>query len=181
MEKTILSYIKVTTPLLMLTAIVNLYLIKINDNFSIWYRLLNMEGVIVGALLVGFTHFLGLFSFYKEKFHFERVTFIISAFLITLFIVKRDIIMLNPGKVMIDYIAFKFGIMGAVIFSIPFLMLKPKGKIDILFKILNIFFYIYIFSNIFTSNFKISTVAFVITAVFLSLLFLITFKEKTKG
>ena len=171
------SYIKVTSFILSSFFILNLLLIKVVTEPYDWYRLLNMEGVIAGALFLNIIQLFFMIYLPKKEL-FDIINFITLLSIAILFIIQRDFILSTPTIIDLKYIIMKFGIIGVSFYSIPFLISNYSKNYKSLLKILTIFSIIYIFTNLFTHKFKISFVGFIITAIFLSILYYVSGKEK---
>ncbi|MBN2695636.1 hypothetical protein JXR93_13325 [bacterium] len=176
MEKGLNLYIKISTILLFIASMVVLYAVKVIEDLHIWYRLLNVEGIIIGAFVVSLIQ---LISLIKKKKLYSETLLILGIALLTLFLINKNLILSEPTKVDIKYIFLKFSILGAIFYSLP-LYLNNNKKLDILYKLLGGFSKIFILSYIFTTKFKISIFGFIITFIFLLFMFFLVFGKDKK-
>jgi hypothetical protein len=177
MEKGLSLYVKISTILLFIASMGILYSIKIIDELHIWYRLLNVEGVIVGAFAISLIQLISLIK--KGKLYNELIL-ILGFTVFTLFLLNKNLILSEPTNVDLNYIFLKFSIIGVILYSFPFYLSCNQKKLDILFKIVAGFSKLFVLSYIFTTKFKISIFGFVVTFIFLLFMFFLTFGKDKK-
>ena len=178
MKKAFELYNKTAFIVTMLSILIIGFIIKNSEDINIWYRLLNLEAVLLSIWVLSALEIISKIYFKKNlRDYINFIALLISIFLIFYF---KDYLSQQPKLIELKYIGIKFGILGAVFYILPFLSYGYNKNINSIIKIITLFSALVILSNFLTDRYKISTAGFIITALFLISLFVITNKEKNK-
>ena len=176
MEKGFNIYNKIVFALTMISIVIVGFLIKNSNDIYVWYKFLNVEAILISIWIISTLEIMSQIYF-KVNLR-TYINFIVILASVFLLYSNKELLLNQPNNINLRYIGIKFGIIGAVFYILPFLLYGYDKSINSIIKILTLFFSMYIISHIFTDRYKISTIGFVITAIFLIIMFLISTKEK---
>jgi len=176
MEKGFNIYNKLIFTLTMISIIIVGFFIKNSDNLYLWYKLLNVEAVLLSIWLISTLEIISQIYFKVNLRNY--INLIVMTVSVLLIYFNKDLLLNQPNNIDVTYIAIKFGVIGALFYILPFLLYGYDKSINSIVKALTLLLSIYVISHIFTDRYKISTAGFIITAVFLIIMFLISIKEK---
>jgi len=175
MEKGFDIYNKIVFILTMILILIIGFIIKNSEDIYTWYRLLNVEAVLISIWFISTLEIISKIYF-KVNFR-DYINFIVMIISIILIYFNKDLLLNQPNTIDLKYIGIKFGVIGAVFYIFPFLLYGYNKNIKSIIKILTLFSSIFIYSHIFTDRYKISTAGFIITAVFLVVMFILTMRD----
>jgi len=176
MEKGFNIYNKLIFTLTMISIIIVGFFIKNSDNLYLWYKLLNVEAMLLSIWLISTLEIISQIYFKVNLRNY--INLIVMTVSVLLIYFNKDLLLNQPNNIDVTYIAIKFGVIGALFYILPFLLYGYDKSINSIVKALTLLLSIYVISHIFTDRYKISTAGFIITAVFLIIMFLISIKEK---
>lgn len=179
MEKGFDIYNKLVFILTMIGIIVIGVIIKNSTDIHNWYRLLNVEAIMIAIWSISTLEIMSKIYF-KVNLR-DYINFIIMIIAIILLYTNKELLANQPNIIDLKYIAIKFGVIGSTFYIFPFLLYGYNKNIKSIIKILTLFSTIFVYSHIFTYRYKISTAGFVITAIFLVIMFILSTKETQKG
>jgi hypothetical protein len=178
MEKGFEIYNKIVFTITMITILILGFVIKNSNDIYFWYRLLNVEAVLISIWTISTLEIIT--NIYFKINLRDYINFIIMITSVILVYLNRDYILHQPNTIDLKYISIKFGAIGATFYILPFLLYGYNKNIKSILKVLSLFSAIYIYSQIFTDRYKISTVGFIITAIFLVIMYILSMKENSK-
>jgi len=175
MEKGFNVYNKLVFIITMISIMVIGLMIKNSEDIYTWYRLLNLEAILISIWVISTLEIVSQ-VYFKVNLR-DYINFIVIVSSVVLIYTNKDLLLNQPNNINIRYIGIKFGVIGAVFYIFPFLLYGYNKSIKSIIKVLTLFFSLYIISHIFTDRYKISTIGFLITAIFLIAMFILSSKE----
>ncbi len=175
MERGFEIYNKIVFTVTMTAILIIGFIIKNSTDIYTWYRLLNVEAVLIAIWGISTLEIISK-VYFKTNLR-DYINFIVMIISVILLYTNRELLTHQPNIIDLKYIGIKFGVIGATFYIFPFLLYGYNKNIKSIIKILTLFSTIFVYSHIFTDRYKISTAGFIITAVFLVVMFIISIKE----
>ncbi len=179
MEKGFDIYNKLAFTFTMISIIVVGLIIKNSTDIYNWYRLLNVEAILITIWGISTLEIISKIYF-KTNLR-DYINFIVMIVAIILLYTNKELLANQPNIINLKYIAIKFGVIGSTFYILPFLLYGYNKNIKSIIKILTLFSTIFVYSHIFTDRYKISTAGFIITAIFLVIMFIFSIKENEEN